>query len=246
MEIFWEIHKDLPKESPGGNEYTRQAWQMLPKLCQPRILDIGCGPGAQTLELARLTDGQITAIDIHQPFLDRLQSQANALGLFEQITCLNQSLFDLSFPEATFDLLWAEGSIYLIGLEKGLKQWRSLIKPGGFLVISELVWLQSQPPKTIQDFWQQNYPGMKTLEELLNLIPECGYNVIGHFTLPEKAWWNYYLPLSARINDLCNIYQDNPEALTVIKNEEREIEMYSNYHDYYGYEFIALEKSILV
>ena len=243
MELFFEIHQDLPKESPGGDEYTRQAFQMLPLLYQPKILDIGCGPGLQTLELARLTDGHITAIDTHQPFLDRLQVQATALGFLDRITCLNQSMFELTFPEATFDLLWTEGAIYIIGLEQGLKQWHSLIKPGGYLVMSELVWLQSKPPKTIQTFWQENYPAMRTLEEVLNLIPGCGYDLIGHFTLPEKAWWNYYLPLQAKINHLSEAYNNNSEALAILKEEQREIEMYRQYHDWYGYEFFALQKS---
>ncbi len=242
MEIFWEIHQALPRESPGGDEYTRQAFQMLPQLCQPNILDIGCGPGAQTLELARLADGHITAVDTHQPFLERLQAQATALGWHERITCINQSMFELSFLGATFDLLWAEGSIYIIGWERGLKQWHSLIKPGGYLVVSELVWLQSQPPKTIQAFWEQNYPAMRTLEEVLNLIPECGYNLIGHFTLPEKAWWNYYLPLPAKIKYLEEKYNNNSEALAVLKNEQHEIEMYREYRDWYGYEFRTLAK----
>ncbi len=241
MDIFLEIHKDIPKESPGGDEYTRQAFQMLPRLSQPTILDIGCGPGAQTLELARLTDGNIVAIDTHQPYLESLQSAA-ASGFLNRITCLNRSMFDLSFPDATFDLLWAEGSIYIIGFEQGLKQWRPLIKSGGYFGVSELVWLQDKAPKIIQDYWQENYPGIRTLEQVLNLIPGCGYDLVGHFTLPEQAWWNYYLPLAARINRLCALYGNDSEALTILENEQREIEMYREYHDCYGYEFFVLQK----
>lgn len=244
MEIFFEIHKDLPRESPGGHEYTRQAFQMLPVLSRPNILDIGCGSGSQTLELGKLTDGIITAIDTHQPFLDCLEAKAVAAGFKERIKCFNQTMLEMSFPESTFDTIWAEGSVYIIGFEQGLKQWRSLIKAGGYLVVSELVWLQQQQPEEIGAFWKKAYPAMQTLEQALSLIPGCGYNLVGHFTLPEKAWWNYYLPLDARIDQLCSIYSGNSATLAVLENERCEIEMYRNYSNWYGYEFFVLQKPL--
>jgi ubiquinone/menaquinone biosynthesis C-methylase UbiE len=52
MNIFFEIHKDLPREGPGDNESTRKAFSMLVDLpAEPDILDIACGPGMQTIEL---------------------------------------------------------------------------------------------------------------------------------------------------------------------------------------------------
>ena len=72
--IFWEVHCDLPREGPGDNDSTKKAYMMLKDLPEnPRILDIGCGPGMQTIELAKLSGGQIFAVDNHQPFLEQLK-----------------------------------------------------------------------------------------------------------------------------------------------------------------------------
>ena len=37
-------------------------------------------------------------------------------------------------------------------------------------------------------------------------------------------------------------YTNNKEALTVIEEEENEIELYRKYSDYYGYEFYIMQK----
>ncbi len=53
MELFFEIHSGLPREGPGDDASTRKAFSMVPSLpASPLILDIGCGPGMQTLELS--------------------------------------------------------------------------------------------------------------------------------------------------------------------------------------------------
>ena len=45
-------------------QYTRMAFESIPRIDNPRILDIGCGTGMPTLELAKLSNGKITGIDI--------------------------------------------------------------------------------------------------------------------------------------------------------------------------------------
>lgn len=46
MNLFFEIHRDLPREGLGDRESNRRALTCMPQLpSNPRILDIDCGPG---------------------------------------------------------------------------------------------------------------------------------------------------------------------------------------------------------
>jgi len=125
MELFFEIHKDLPREGSGREEYTQKAFEMIPAIKKPNILDIGCGPGLQTIKLAKLTDGKIIAIDIHQPYLDQLEKSIKKEQLSGRIITINKSMTNMDFPEEYFDIIWAEGSIFIIGFEQGLIEWKN-------------------------------------------------------------------------------------------------------------------------
>jgi ubiquinone/menaquinone biosynthesis C-methylase UbiE len=201
---------------------------MLPKLDKPRILDIGCGPGGPTMELARLSGGSVIGLDNHQSYLDVLEEKIRKAGLSERIKAVNGSMFTMDFPEESFDIIWAEGSIYIIGFKRGLKDWRKFIKPQGFLVVHEMTWLKSDPPNEIADYWKRMYRG---------------YDVLGHFPLPEDAWWEeYYHPLEERINKLRAKYRNDPEALRILDSEQEEIDLYRKYSAWYGYVSYVMQR----
>jgi len=245
MTIFWEIHSNLPREGPGDNESTRKAFEMISGSgCELNILDMGCGPGMQTLELANLTKGKITAIDNHQPFLETLQERAQEAGIHERIEVINQSMFALSLPENSYDVIWSEGAIYIIGFERGLREWRKFLKPYGYIVVSECCWLKSDPPDDLKAFWDDGYPDMGTIEQNRRRICNCDFNEIGYFVLPVAAWWRYYYnPLAKRLRILRNKYKNNLEAQRELESEIEEIDLFQRYHDYYGYVFFVMQKA---
>jgi ubiquinone/menaquinone biosynthesis C-methylase UbiE len=107
------------------------------------ILDIGCGPGMQTIELAKLSGGQIVALDIHQPFLEDLNDCVKKEGFNDRIRTVKGNMFNLDYKNNSFDLLRSECSIFVIGFEKGLCKWRRLLTVNGYLVVSEFSWLRS-------------------------------------------------------------------------------------------------------
>jgi ubiquinone/menaquinone biosynthesis C-methylase UbiE len=241
-EIFWVVHNDLPREGPGDDESTRRAFSMMKGLpTAPTILDIGCGTGPQTLALARLTDAHITAVDTHQPFLDELARKAAQAGLAERVQWRNMSMFELSFPQK-FEVLWSEGAIYTMGFEEGLRAWRPLLKPGGYVAVTEISWLEPVMPGEAYSYWEAEYPGMRNIDENLARIRKSGYREVGHFTLPEIAWWQpYYSPMEARIAQLREKYSGNAVAQSLLDAHAREIEMYRKFSSWYGYVFYVMQ-----
>ena len=245
MELLFKIHENLPRQGPGLNVSTVKAYNMLPDLSEkPVILDIGCGSGMQTIELARISSGDVTGLEIHKPFLDDLEKRANDAGLSGKVRAVQGSMFEMDFDKRSFDIIWAEGSIFIIGFEKGITEWKEFLKPGGYMAVTEACWLKSSPPQELFNFWKEGYPGILMIEENISITEKCGYSLLEHFTLPEDAWWDgYYNPLQKRIPVLREKYAGNDEALELIDATETEISMYRKYSEWYGYEFFIMKKN---
>ena len=141
-------------------KYTRKAFRTIPKVDRPRILDIGCGSGVSTLELAKLSRGNVIGIDIDKPALEKFARRIKETGLTNRIQVINCSMFDMDVPEESFDIVWVEGSIYAIGFERGLREWKRLLKSSGFMVVHD----------------EQG-----NVREKLEQISNCGYELLGYF-----------------------------------------------------------------
>jgi ubiquinone/menaquinone biosynthesis C-methylase UbiE len=210
----------------------------------PEILDVGCGPGAQTLVLARLSGGHVTALDNHARFLDDLRQRASKAGLESRTTTVLGSMTDLPFRDSSFDVVWSEGAIFVMGFEKGLRSWRRLLKPGGWIAVSEVAWLKENPPGELLDFWQTAYPDIKTVKANLAVIRDCGYDTRGHFVLPEESWWeSYYRPLEAKVSALKEKYRGNAEAEEQLEEHLAEMALFRKYAAFYGYVFFVMKKT---
>jgi len=221
-EILLELREDDLRE--GLNKYTRKAFRMLPRLVKPRILDIGCGSGVLTIELARLSDGQIIGLDIDQSLLDKLDKKIEEEGLTSRVKTVKCSMFEMDFADESFDVIWAEGSISRIGFERGLKGWRRLLKPKGFLVVHDEI---------------------KNITEKLKVVPSCGYTLLGYFPLREDVWWiEYYGPLEKRVQELSAKYAEHPEILRVLDKKRNEIEIVKKNPRNYASVFFVMRRNV--
>jgi len=240
-EIFFEVHTGLPREAPGDEGSTVRALEMMTDLpAAPELLDIACGPGGQTIVLACHSAATITAVDIHEPFLEELQRRAAAAGVKDRITTIKASMFDLALGR-TFGAIWSEGAIYMIGFVAALRAWRALLRPGGYIAVTELSWIKTDPPRDIAEYWHEQYPGVSSLEENRAHVRAAGYRGIGQFAVPESAWWDsYYQPMERSVAEFRRKYEGNADVQRVLDIELTEIDMYRRYSDWYGYVFYVM------
>ncbi|WP_405749617.1 bifunctional class I SAM-dependent methyltransferase/N-acetyltransferase [Streptomyces sp. NBC_00012] len=201
-EAFFSLHHKLPRQSPGSDATTRRLLELTgPLPHRPRVLDLGCGPGRAALLLAAEAGAEVTAVDLHQPFLDELREAAAARGLGDRIRTVRTDMGELSgpaFTDGSFDLVWAEGSAYIIGFDTALRDWKRLLAPGGSLVVSECVWTTDTPTAGARAFWEQE-TSMRPVAGNAAAAVAAGYHVLGALVQPDSDWDEYYVPLAERV-----------------------------------------------
>lgn len=243
-EIFWEIHSDLPREGPGDNASTRRAYELVTGLPPaPRILDVACGPGMQTMELARLSSGPITAVDMHQPFLDELNRRAQIAGVADRIKTQQGSMMAMPFANGGFDLIWCEGAMYIMGVTEALSNWSRFLIPEGHVAFTEPCFLTDDVPDAVRKLWIEDYAGMTEIPVTVRKIAEAGFSLVSYFTIPDSAWWDdYYTPQEGRLQMLREKYADDPKVLARIEKTQEEINLHRVYFPFYGYVFFVVRR----
>jgi DNA-binding transcriptional MerR regulator/ubiquinone/menaquinone biosynthesis C-methylase UbiE len=237
MAVFMEVFSGLDCWGPATEAATLKALAMVP-FAPKSILEIGCGPGMATMSLAKATDARILATDTDEGALDRLRDRVVAKGLGERVEVRNVDMAQLPVPEQPWDVIWAEGSAYIIGVERAMRDWKRLLRPGGVLVFSEMVWRTDEPSDALRAYWASEYPAMTRVPVRLEQASRAGYRVLGHFDMGREAMDSYYQPLEARVAQM----EARLEGTRVLDDLRAELAAYHACDGIASFEMFLLQK----
>jgi ubiquinone/menaquinone biosynthesis C-methylase UbiE len=243
--VIVKLYKSLPRQAPGDDRAIEKALQLteLDQNEKLAVLNIGCGTGAQALKLASLLpNAQIAAIDEEKSFLDELNIRKHSAKGAE-INTVHAPYNQLPVLEKHIDLIWSEGTSQDFGFRETLEYWKTFLKPGGYIVLSELSWLTHDRPNELENFWQREHPEMSSVSDKIGDIQRAGLLPVAHIILPEEGWTdNYYDPIMERTPSFLQENKERMGTLDFVTNMLKRMNMYSKYNNYYSYVYYIIKK----
>ncbi|MFF3366950.1 MULTISPECIES: class I SAM-dependent methyltransferase [Streptomyces] len=173
-----------------------------------RILDIGCGPGTITADLAELVpDGRVTGVDQAPDVLEQARRTAAARGL-ANVDFAVADVHALDYPDDTFCVVHAHQVLQHVGDPvQALREMRRVTRPGGFIAVRDADYAAMT--------WYPAVPGLDDWLELYERVaranggePDAGRRLVswaraaglrditatsGTWTFAteeERAWWS--------------------------------------------------------
>ncbi|MEV8311584.1 methyltransferase domain-containing protein [Streptomyces flavidovirens] len=172
------------------------------------ILDVGCGPGTITADLAALVGpGRVTAVDAERDVLGRAREVAAERGL-ENVEFAVADVHALDFPDDSFDVVHAHQVLQHVGDPvRALREMRRVCRPDGLVAARDsdyaaMTWFPEVP---LMDDWQQLYGRVARANggepdagrRLLSWARRTGFTDVRAsaatwcFATPEeRAWWS--------------------------------------------------------
>ncbi|MET9480306.1 methyltransferase domain-containing protein [Streptomyces sp. NPDC006638] len=207
--VYTHGHHESVLRSHRWRTAANSAAYLLPELRPGQdLLDVGCGPGTITADLAaRVAPGTVTAVDASQDVLDPAQESARARGV-DNVRFAVADVHSLDYPDDSFDVVHAHQVLQHVGDPvAALREMRRVCRPGGVVAARDadygaFTWFPEVP---VLDEWQDVY---RTVARANGGEPDAGRRLVSWaraagftdvtatattwcFATPEdRTWWS--------------------------------------------------------
>lgn len=200
-ERYTHGHHESVLRSHRWRTAENSAGYLLPHLRRGQsLLDVGCGPGTVTVDLARrLAPGEVVGLDNAAVVLEDARAAAAGAGLVN-LRFLEGDAYALPFEDDSFDVVHAHQVLqHLTDPVAALREMKRVARPGGIVAVRDadyaaMTWY---PPSAALDEWlalyhevtQANDAQADAGRRLLSWALAAGFDPAG--IIPTAGVWSY-------------------------------------------------------
>ena len=194
----------------GGAGATEKIAEMCHISEGTNVLYVGCGAGASALYLVEHYNCRLTGVDLLESMVESSRALAKKKGLGERVRFQVADAQELPFPDEQFDVLLCESiNTFVPDLDKAAQEYLRVVKPGGYVGLSEAIWVKPPPPSAVETMLNLTGEHIRTSDVWEAMLRDAGVTDLQAHTyelsLGEEARnqfayfnWKGYLRLLSR------------------------------------------------
>ncbi len=146
LQASWGLTKHM-----GGLEATRKLIEACHIDKDSYVLDVGCGVGITTCYLAKESGCKVVGVDLSEMMVERSKKKARRKNVEDIVECMIGDAQDLPFRDGIFDAVISESVVaFSKDKQKVINEYTRVTKPGGYVGINEVTWLETPPPELVE------------------------------------------------------------------------------------------------
>jgi SAM-dependent methyltransferase len=167
------------------------------------LLDLGSGKGFPSLLWASVFGVHVEGFDLFKSYVDYANSRAKMLNLQGKTQYFCQDLKGYTFNKKYDVVAFLGLDVSIYGdRRKALHCFKTLMKKDGVLIVAEPVWLKKPVPAHVLKALGVGEESFITLPEMQKLLPELGFQELGHFVSSKEDWELYIRPVYVALNEI--------------------------------------------
>lgn len=155
--VYTTDHSASVLQTHGWRTLSNSAAYLIPYIRPDHhVLDVGCGPGSITVDLAKhIPNGHVTGIEYVPDPLDGARQLAVAENV-TNVTFQVGDIHDIPFPDNTFDIVHVHQVLqHISDPVRALQEMRRVVKQGGIVAVRESATLTWYPESERLAAWQE-------------------------------------------------------------------------------------------